>query len=479
MSRHFVIRMKTFSYLCIALFTQKSSISMVRKLFFVLAMTLMAHSLEAQVKRNEPVRDPNNKYLVWTGNVRKADINSSQKVDSVGLATTEVQKAQSFMERYFPFRSMCDWKPGMRFMVLPDKKDMVVRTFTDSLTQELVSSISLRYKVMVYTGIARDVLHDRVLFREEKTNKSYYYELPTKSFEDYCYTKRGVPTLAYLDEVDTAMVYLVGKQLETSFAQYNIDVSTTSYGYDKVPVNKGTAVVVKAVGVGNRSFPVKLIVEDKDGNQFYQNVAISRTNSGLSDEEFEDLDNKKHLFSESFRMLGDDVAVTSDEYNHYIGKAVVTLYSTIMLNKYGMEEDVPRLSEFTIKSIVAMGGSDYVTLTLEKGDKTFTKAVTFVRHSSLTDGLAIDRREDYFGSLFRMGSLDMEGVRATNMSYIRQGIVKPGFTEEEVLLALGEPDDHGTSSRGTAYTWIYKSMINRTQCTVFFNNTTRRVTSVK
>ena len=474
LTRQFVTSIKNNIYLCRQ--TKRNHIIMIRKIVLSLVICLMGHSLQAQVKNNEPVRDKNNKYLVWTGNVR--DVKSDKDNDSLGVST-EVRRVHSFMERYFPYKSLCDWQPGMRFMVLPEKRDMVVRTFTDSLTDELVSNMSLRYKIMVYDGILRGDLHDRMRFKEEDGDKCYYFELPTKSFEDYCYLKRGVPTLAYLDEIDTAMVYLTGKQLETTNSQYNIDVSTTSYGYDKVPVSKGTIVTVKAVGVGSRSFPVKLIVEDKDGTQFYQNVAISFTNCGMTEEELEEPDNKKHTFAGSFRLLDDAVEISTHKYDLYIGKSVVTLHSTIMLNRYNMQEDVPRLTEFEIKDIKALSGTDRVMVTLANGEQTYKKAVSFVRHSTEGDGSDYQENDDYFGTLFRVGSLNMDGVRESNMVYIRQGQVKAGFTEEEVLLALGQPDAQGSSSRGTAYTWIYKSMINRTQCTVFFSYTTRRVTSVR
>jgi hypothetical protein len=45
-------------------------------------------------------------------------------------------------------------------------------------------------------------------------------------------------------------------------------------GFKEVRYPKNKAVTVKAIGVGTRSFPVKIIVEDENGNQFYQNVAM-------------------------------------------------------------------------------------------------------------------------------------------------------------------------------------------------------------
>ncbi len=451
---------------------------MLKRIFLGLAMTLMAQSLSAQEEENAPVRDPDNKYLVWTSNVKVVDPAYASHEDALRMSTA-IGKAESFLESHFPYRSLCDWTPGMKFMVLPEKKDMVIRTFFDGETAKMVGNMSLRYKVFIYQGLERDDIHDKMLFQEEQTKHPYYFEVPTHLFEDFCFSRKGVPTLAYLGDVDSAMVHLVGKQLTTNYDQYNIDVTTTSYGYDKVPVKKGTVVTVKAVGVGSRNNPVKLIVEDESGHQFYQNVSISGTNSGMTEEEMNEKDEVKHTFNGSFRLLTDEPLMRANEYKEYVGKSVITLHATSMLNEYDVEEDVVRLSEFVVKNIMKIPGSDYVMIELDKNGQKFSKRVTFVRKTSITEDALLGARDDYFGTLFRVGSLNMEGVRAVNIEYIRQGVVQPGFTEEEVRLALGEPDAYGKSTRGTAYTWTYKSMIDREQFVVYFNKRTRLVTAIR
>jgi hypothetical protein len=449
---------------------------MIRVFILAAVATLMTLPVNAQESETGPVYDKNNKYLVWTSNVRSTMNETPQTTDTI--AKEEKQKEGSFMERYFPYLSMCEWKPGMRFMVLPEKKDMVIRTFADSVTNELMSSLSLRYKIMVYQGHTKEALHDRVWFKEEESGKAYYYELPIHSFDEYCYTKAGVPTLAYLGDVDMAREHLVGKMLETTYHQYNIDVSTTSYGYDKVPVQKGTVVKVIAVGIGSRSFPVKIIVEDKNGHEFYQNVCISRTNSGMRDEEFGESDNVKHTFEGAFRIL-DDATGDVKEYDQYIGEVVQTLYETDMTNQYKISETIERLTEFVVKDFQPINGTDYITVTLVKDGKPYTKSVTFVHHSKQTDGLGSELQDDYFKSLFHIGKLDISKINPSHLEDIRRGIVRPGFTEEEVEMALGTPDDKGSTARGTTYTWIYKSVTKRTQCTVFFSKKAKRVTSVE
>ncbi len=429
-----------------------------------------------QTEENELVRDPENKYLVWTTNVKV--VKEGESADTASLSTA-VSRSTMFFERYFPYLSMCNWQPGMRFMVIPEKRDMVVRTFADMKTRKLVGNMSLRYKTMVYDGVERNDVHDRLLFHEEESGHAYFYDLPTRKFEEYCFTHKGVPTLAYLGDVDSAAVHLMGKQLETVNTQYNVDVTTTSYGYDKIPVHKGTIVTVKGVGVGSHHYPVKLIVEDDQGNQFFQNVMISGTNSGVTEEELRGTDDEKHLFESSFRLLDEKKVLRSKKYSNYINKSVVTLYPTTMMTEKRVETNIPRLTELKIVDISAIVGSDYFEVKFQKDSVMLTKMLTFERRTSLTEDVIKGVRDDYFGTLFRIGTLNMEGIREANMQHIRERRVMAGFTEEEVLLALGEPDAHGRTSRGTAYTWIYKSMINREQCVVYFNSRSHLVTTVR
>ncbi len=450
---------------------------MLKRVFWGLAVLFTTLSVNAQEEdENELVRDPDNKYLLWTSNVQVVEEGASQ--DSI-LLLTEVSRSESFMRTHFPYLSLCDWTPGMRFMVLPEKRDMVIRSFADYKTRKFVGNMSLRYKIFVYKGVERNDIHDRLLFQEESSNHTYYYDLPTRRFEDYCFQRKGVPALAYLGDVDSASVYLMGKQLETTHDMYNVDVTTTTYGYDKVPVHKGAIVTVKGVGVGTPKYPVKLIVEDQEGNQFFQNVMISGTNSGVAEDELTGTDDEKHTFAGSFRLIDEKQMIKNGKYSHYLGQNVITLHSTMMYNKSNVEIEIPRLVEFKIIKISMIPGSEYSELTLQKDSVLYKKKITFERKTSLTEDVIRGVRDDFFGTLFRVGTLNMKGVREENMDDIRRGNVLVGFTEEEVLLTLGEPDAHGRSSRGTAYTWVYKSMINRDQCIVYFNSKTRRVTTVR
>ncbi len=440
---------------------------MIKKILLLTFATIFSFTANAQT------RDPNNKYLVWTKNIVFSEDKGKNEENEEN--DPEKDSAKSFIERYFSYQSMCDWKPGMRFMVIPDKKDMVIRTFSDS-TGRMVSSMSLRHKIMVYQGHSGEGnLHERVNFICEEDSTPYFYELPTATFEDYCYTKFGVPTLAYLGDVDTAIDQLVGKRLLTKNKIYNIDISTASHGFDTVEVPEEIEVTVVAAGVGTRNYPVKLIVQDDNGREFFQYLAISRTNSGMRDEEF-DAENRKHTFEGSFQMLADKMADDA-QYKKYIGNKVYTLRNVRMEVKKGESIVFPRMTELTIKGATGVGGTTYVKLTFEKDGKEYTKRVNFQRESLVTENDQME--DDYYYHLFTNSNSDItKNVKKEHLADIRNAKVRPGFNETEVRLALGDPDGVGTTSKGT-YSWVYNSGLSGTNRTVFFNSKTKKVKYVR
>ena len=436
-----------------------------KKLMIVAAAALMVLTGQAQ----------GNKYIVKTKGAAKAAVAEQAENGQGGEKAPE--EPQDFLGRYFRYVSLCDWKDGMRFMVIPEKKDMVIKTFADAATGQMVSSRSLRHKIMVYKGHENTGgLHEHINFVCEDDGKAYYYEIPTASFDDYCYGKLGVPTLAYLGDVDTAIDLFRDKVLFTMADEYYVDTEVDGDGFKTIlDVPEGTEVKVVAVGVGTRSFPVKIIVADSKGREFYQNVAISRTNSGMRDDEFDISNMKIHTFTGAFELPGDSLAA-SGGYRQYVGKKVFTLYNTEMFAQDGQRTRVARLSTFTIKDIRAQRGTHYVKMTLtgESTGRTYTKQVTFQSHNVAGD---IDgQREDLFTSLFAWGNpLSLPGVRQANFSDVQKSIVRKGFTENEVKLALGEPTGHGEEK--DMYTWVYNEP-GRPYACVFFDKATKKVRSI-
>lgn len=393
-------------------------------------------------------------YIVKTKGVKKTEA----KVAVKNTANAEEARGTDFVSQNFTYYNLCDWQDGMKFMVLPEKYDLIVNTFRDAGTGKEVPSGKLRRQILIYNNHTIGANgRARMNFTCQEDNKKYYFELPNGGFEDYCYSKTGVPTLAYLGDVDIAREKLMGHTLITRATDYCVDTDYESDSYENVKVEKNMEVEVVAIGVGTRSYPVKIIVADKKGNEFYQNVAISKTNSGMRDDEF-DLDNAKHAFYGSFDVITAQTKVSTD-YAQYMGKTIYSKYATSMTTKGGGKDNrvvkVPKLTEFRIDGMAPIRNTNYVTLTLTETEtgRIYSKDVTFTNESVTGD---IDgQREDYFGYLFGFGEGKMRNTSAATRTMIREGRVGVGMTEEEVEMAVGEPDSKAELPNGR-YQWIYK-----------------------
>ena len=414
-----------------------------------------------------------NDYIVKTKGVKKTAVAEQVGEDGQPVAEKE-EKAHDFISDNFRFYSLCDWQEDMKFMVMPEKYDMVVKTFHNANDGKEVSSMTLRHKIMLYKGHTEGPDgHARINFLCQDNNQMYYYEVPSGTFEDYCYGKMGVPTLAYLGDVDIAREKLSDKTLYTTATLYRIDTEYDGDGFQEVTVPKGAEVKVTAIGVGTRSFPVKIIVEDKNGNEFYQNVAISKTNSGMRDDEFI-MDNTKFLFAGSFELLDANMAAARG-YGNYLKQTFHTKYTTSMTEKKsdGTENTVkiPRMSTFTIESITPKSNTSYVTLALKakRSGITYYKDVTFENVSLVGD---IDgQREDYFNYLFVKGESAADKSSPAVRKAIEEGRVIRNMTEAEVIAAVGEPDQRGSANNGR-HDWIY-NRVNGKLLTVNFNGAGR------
>ena len=395
-----------------------------------------------------------NSYIVKTRNVKKSVQNTLAGVDVP--EEEEEETALDFISQNFKYYSLCDWQKGMKFMVVPEKYDLVVKTFTDAATGKEVSSMPLKYKIMIYQGHTEGADgHSHINFFCPDNNKSYYYEVPSGTFDDYCYGKLGVPTLAYLGDVDIAREKLIGKTVYTKARYYRVDTDYDSDGFREIEKEKIEEVTVTAVGVGTRNFPVKIIVADKDGTEFYQCVAISRTNSGMRDDEFI-MDNAKFLFNNSFEIIDDIMAVNSRNYRNYIGKIIHTKNITRMLNETTQKQQaIPRMTEYKIESITPHKNDDKFTLKL----KSTILGIYFYRDVYLDDK-ANNEPSEYFGYIFAPGYGKQVETTESSRAMIRSGHVGIGFSEDEVMLAAGEPDDKKYGENGS-YIWIFNRSNNK------------------
>ena len=416
-----------------------------KRLFLTMGLTLAFTIGYAQ--------NPND-YIVKTRGAKKTEV-VPMSVANTSVAERTENEPTDFVGKNFKYYSLCDWKPGMKFMVLPEKYDLIVKTFCDASTGKEVSSMTLRYQIMVYEGhTVSSEGHARINFKCLGNDRMYYYEVLNGTFEDYCYNKMGVPTLAYLGDVDIAREKLVGKRLVTKSTIFYVDSDYESDGVKEVKVPMNQEVVVRRVGVGTRSFPVKIIVEDAKGNEFYQNVALSKTNCGMRDDEFV-MDNTRHAFYGSFGVL-DDIMAVKGTYDDYIGKTVHTKYVTGMISKGDGRERtvrVPKLTTFIIDQITPLRGNEVsLVLTENESRRQYFKDIIFNTEDYLID--SSESEENLFGYLFAMGEGAARQTSPAARAAIRAGRVIAGMSEDEVQLAVGEPDRIVADSEGRN-DWIY------------------------
>lgn len=392
-------------------------------------------------------------YLVMTKNVEKSAAKADSPSDSV-----QQRSSRDFLSQNFQYKSLCDWTPGMKFMVLPEKYDLVVKTFHDGNSGFEVSSVSLRYKIMEYKGYREQDGRWRVCFTCVDNGKEYYYEIPGGSFDDYCYGKMGVPTLAYLGDVDIARDKLEGKTLYTKGKIYRVDTPNEGRGYREIVVDDYEEVVVKRIGVGSRSFPVKIIVATKDSMEFYQNVAMSKTNCGMRDDEFV-MDSIKHTFYGAFEME-DEVMEVLKDYNSYLGKTIHTRHRTAMFTRGDGKDrmvNVPKMTSFTVENIIKHPSNEHFIVTLKELEsrREYFKETSFVESNDVAG--AIDGKEDnFFGFVFAMGEGKARKTSTAARAAIREGRVIQGMTEDEVILAMGEEPASIVPLEGGRFDWVYK-----------------------
>ena len=398
-----------------------------------------------------------NTYIVKTRSAQQKAAAAQQEASSEFESQGNENAPTDFISQNFKFYSLCDWKEGMKFMVMPEKYDLIVRTFSDAATGKEVSSMSLRHKIMIYRGhtVSADG-HSRMHFLCQDENKMYYFEIPNGSFDDYCYGKLGVPTLAYLGDVDIAKEKLIGKKLYTKGTIYRVDTEYDGDGYREVKMPKDMEVTVTQVGVGSRSFPVKIIVEDEDGNEFYQTFALSKTNSGMRDDEFI-MDSLKHTFYGSFELQDAIMAVNKD-YSTYIGKILHTVQPSKMITK-GDGKDrivtVPKMTTFRVDQAQRQSGTPFITLALTEMEsrRPYFRDVLFT-HPDELPGRDL-KIEDYFGYIFAMGEGAERETTQEARAAIRQGRVIVGMSDEEVILAMGEEPNERVQRGDGKYDWIY------------------------
>lgn len=395
---------------------------------------------------------------------------SEEKVETDSTGTTVAVESQTmseeerFLNKNFPTLSLCDWTPGMRFMVIPGEKDNYLRTFTDSITGTEVSTGTLEHKTLVYRGHETSPRGwEHINFYCEELKKPFYVELRNLSFADYCHKtgNGGIRALAYLGDVDKARELLIGKEFYTRGEVFSVDDKNTSSGYREVSVKEDSHVKIEQIGVGSRDFPVKIIFRAPDGALYFQEVAMSRINCSLVADDFY-REHAKHLFSNSFSFSSKTGKNSATMSAKLLGKKINSRQAVKVINKDGATQTIKKNTIFLVKSIKGEQGSDYYNMTLGNEGNDYTIRVTFENKD--VSGNIDGKQEAYFYELFSVGTdfnannstiVNTKNATVTDgFAGMVSGIVNKGMSKNQVKMTKGEPNSKWTNKNGTT-SWKY------------------------
>ena len=343
-----------------------------------------------------------------------------------------------FINTYFRNYKLCEWVPGMRFMVIPERKDLIIPTFKDASTNKEVSSGDLKYQIFEYLGYEiteRGYIH----FDFHCEGKSYYHEVKNTTIDDYCAKpKAGIPTLAFLDDVDAAKKLLEGVTLYMRTTKVRVDDPNSTSGYREVSIKLNEKVKVTAIGVGTRAFPVKIVFEDSKGHSYYLPVSKSKTNCGMIDNDFI-MEDKNKFFPNAFSFTDANAKTSNSLMDKYGNRSIYLKKSAVFTSSTGQKVRQNRYTHFKIREIKSDVNSPISTLELtnETGE-IFTFKTTF---KSTNTANIILQSDNYFHDMFGTGNLKAQYPDISNELWqtISQGEVRKGMTTDECRLSLGDP----------------------------------------
>ncbi len=376
-----------------------------------------------------------------------------------------ISEEERFVESNFPLITICKWTPGLKFMFIPDGNDLFVPIFNSYETGKEVNSSNFKYKIFEFQGTEEKAKETHVginystRFIFSCEGNKYYYEFKGQRFDDICdrNPRASINGLVYLPDVDTARNLLIGKVVYTNFTTAQVDDSNSYAGYKTIAIPKDEKVTITNIGVGSKSYPVKVVFEDAAGNSYYIEVALSRTNSGMDKSDFQ-AEKKMKYFPNAFSFNNRQALTVENLKKKYIGMAVYPKQTTsvkcyVKLDGKKTERQV-RLLRYTslrIKDIEIEHPETKAKLTLEDVNGTIFELEVDLKYDVIT------KNENYIEDLLAFGDIRKQYPHTTeeNWKLISQGEVQEGMTTDECRLALGNPIQIELKQDTRFETWLY------------------------
>ncbi len=375
-----------------------------------------------------------------------------------------ISSEEQFIYDNFPMRMLCNWVPGMRFMFMPESKDVLVPIFSLYATNKDVDSGKLKARIFEFVGTEEKTteLHigtsysTRFIFECDSTK--YYYEIKGARLEEICVKnpRASINGLVYLDDVDTARQLLIGKTFYTRASTARVDDPNSYTGWREVNLPENTRVTITNVGVGTKLAPAKIIFETSEGKSYYVEVALSRTNSGMDIGEFQ-ADKKMKYFANAFSINDRDVNTVESIRKKYINMPVYPKQTLPVIGSFlgegseGASVHLLRYTSLRIKDIQVTPPSTLAIIQLEDANGHTYKVEADLKYN------VVIKNENFFDDLFAFGDIRKKYPYVTEDEWrmIAMGEVKAGMTTDECRLALGNPAQVEIKKDSRFEAWIY------------------------
>lgn len=374
-----------------------------------------------------------------------------------------------FIENHFPLQQLCQWTPGLQFMFIPDSKDQflpILCTYDDGKD---INNSKFKYKIFNFLGTEEKMKETyaginystRFIFSSE--GEKYYHEIKNQRLDEICQKNRraSINGFVYLKDVDVAREQLVGKVAYTRAPTARIDDSNSYAGYKEVALPPNLKVTITNVGVGSKAYPVKIIFEDEQGNAYYMEEALSRTNSGMDVTDFQ-ADKKMRYFPNAFSFSDKNVNSLESLKSKYLNMTVYpkkTLAVKGTLNREDEPKDARvqllRYTSLRIKDIAIALPSTLATLTLADSNGSTYEIKVDLKYNYII------KNENFIEDMFGFGNLHKKYPHITpeNWELIALGKVEPGMGADECRLSLGNPIQVEVRTDTRFETWFYNGKV--------------------
>lgn len=390
-----------------------------------------------------------------------------------------VSEEEQFIKSNFPLQPLCKWTPGMKFMFAPSTRDMFLPTLSNYDTDKGVDNSLLKHKILTFTGTeekAQNISNStnystRFIFECE--GEKYYYDIKNMRLDEICEKapRACVNGLVYLKDVDTAKNLLIGKTIYIQSESVRVDDANNYSGYRDVAIPVNTEATITAVGVGNQTYPAKIIFKDAQGHSYYLEVALSRTNSGMDLNDFQGEKRMKY-FSNVISFTNKSSDNIEGLKNKYMGRTVYpkkALPAKRVVSLEGKQTEsrvhLPRYTVLNIKDINLASSGSLGILSLEDKAEVLYELEVDLKYD------VIVRNENYIEDLFGFEDIQKKypGITEKRWQIISRGDLEAGMSTDECRLSVGDPVEIELKKDNRFETWFYNG-----KTLEFENGTLRR-----